>query len=60
MLEGHYGIEQMADNRILLHLSSTHRLSTKFNLYSGLWTDFIMRDIQENILRIIKDRCERN
>lgn len=60
VLEGRYRIEQAGDGQVLLHLSSTHRLSTKFNFYSGLWTDFVMRDIQENILRIIKGRCEAN
>jgi hypothetical protein len=58
VLEGRYRIEQMSGGEIMLRLSSTHRLSTRFNFYSGLWTDFIMRDIQQNILRIIKDRCE--
>jgi hypothetical protein len=31
-----------------------------FNLYSGIWTDKIMRDVQEYILEIIKRRCEGN
>jgi len=58
VLEGTYRIERLNDRQVLLHLSSKHRLSTRFNFYAGLWTDFIMRDIQRNILRIIKRRCE--
>ena len=58
MLEGDYRIERIGENQVILHLSSRHRLSTRFNLYAGLWTDFIMRDIQRNILGIIKKRCE--
>jgi hypothetical protein len=37
---------------------STHRLSARFNAYSGLWTDFIMRDVQTAILKVLKRRCE--
>ena len=58
VLRGEYEIEPVAPGRVVLHLASTHRLSTRFNLYSGLWTDFIMRDVQEYILKILKRRCE--
>jgi hypothetical protein len=58
VLDGTYEIEPVAPGRVVLHLASTHRLSTRFNLYSGLWTDFIMRDVQEYILKILKRRCE--
>jgi len=57
-LEGSYRMENLGNNQILLHLSSRHRLSTRFNFYSHFWTDWIMRDIQNYILRIIKRRCE--
>jgi hypothetical protein len=58
MLEGDYRIERVSERQVILHLSSKHRLSTRFNFYAGLWTDFIMRDIQKNILGIVKNRCE--
>jgi hypothetical protein len=58
MLEGDYRIEPINEHQVILHLSSKHRLSTRFNFYAGLWTDFIMRDIQRNILSIIRNRCE--
>ncbi|HBB95371.1 MAG TPA: hypothetical protein DC054_08260 [Blastocatellia bacterium] len=58
MLQGDYQIEPVSDHQVRLHLSSKHRISTRFNLYVGLWTEFIMRDIQQNILKIIKRRCE--
>ncbi|WP_373513097.1 hypothetical protein [Persicitalea sp.] len=57
VLEGRYKIEKLDDGKILLHLSSQFRLSTRFNFYSGFWSQLIMRDIQENILEIIKNRC---
>jgi hypothetical protein len=58
VLEGRYKIEPLSNEQVVLRLSSKHRLSTRFNLYAGWWTDNIMRDIQENILGIIKNRCE--
>jgi hypothetical protein len=41
-----------------LTLESRHRLRTTFNAYAGLWTDAVMRDIQENICRVIRTRSE--
>ncbi len=58
VLEGSYRIESLNERQVILHLSSKHRLSTRLNFYAGLWTEFIMRDIQKNILEIIKTRCE--
>lgn len=58
VLEGKYEIEKVNDNKIILHLTSQFRLSTRFNFYSGLWSKLIMKDIQENILAIIKCRSE--
>lgn len=58
VLDGTYWLEPVGHNQVILHLSSKHRLSTRFNFYAGWWTDAIMRDIQNNILGIIKNRCE--
>lgn len=58
VLEGKYEIEKVNDAKIILHLTSQFRLSTGFNFYSGLWSKLIMKDIQENILDIIKRRSE--
>ncbi len=59
VLEVCYEIEKSRNGTILLPLSSQFRLSTRFNFYSGFWSKLIMRDIQENILKIIKSRSER-
>lgn len=58
VLDGTYRIEERKGG-VRLHLSSQHRLSTRFNAYSSLWTDFIMRDTQEYILRIVARRAVR-
>ena len=57
-LNGHYRIEPLEEGGVVLHLESTHRLSTRFNFYSSWWSDLIMRDIQNYILVILKERCE--
>lgn len=58
ILEGKYEIEKQNDHSLVLHLTSQFRLSTSFNFYSGFWGKLIMRDIQKNILEIIKSRSE--
>ena len=58
-LHGEYRIEPRTDGSTLLHLVSRHRLSTTFNFYARLWTDAIMRDIQENILYVVRNRCQK-
>lgn len=58
VLEGRYEIIP-AEGGVTLNLTSKFRLSTGFNFYSGFWSKLIMKDIQDNILNIIKARCER-
>lgn len=58
VIEGRYEIEPLAEDRVILHFTSTHRLSTRFNGYGGWWTDLFMRDVQNYILRIVKARAE--
>jgi hypothetical protein len=58
VVEGQYRIERVSQGKVILHFTSTHRLTTRFNFYGGLWTDFFMRDIQDHILGIIKERAE--
>ena len=58
VLEGRYRIHNLGDGRVELALASTHRLSTRFNAYTRIWTDLFMRDIQQNILAVIRDRSE--
>ena len=54
-----YRIERVNDTQVILHLSSTHRLTTRFNDYGALWTQWGMSEFQNYILRIIKARAER-
>lgn len=58
VLRGTYWIEKRGVRDLVLHLESEFRLSTHFNAYAGVWGDFLMRDIQNSILRVLKARCE--
>lgn len=59
VLEGKYELEPK-DGGVMLHLSSKFTMSTSFNFYSRIWCKAIMADIQDNILHVIKRRCEKN
>jgi hypothetical protein len=58
VLDGTYEIVPISADEVELRLWSTHRLSTHFNGYASLWTDFVMRQIQGNILEVVRDRAE--
>ena len=58
VLRGQYVIEALPGGVVRLRLSSTHRLTTDFNWYAHLWSDGVMRDIQNSILDVIRNRCE--
>jgi len=59
VLNGEYTIEPTSSNESVLHLTSHQRLSTDFNLYAAMWSDAVMSDMQNNILHVIQQRCER-
>lgn len=59
-LEYNKNIKYDQNQAIVLHLRSKYRLSTHFNFYASLWGDFLMRDIQNSILRILKRRIEKD
>lgn len=65
VLQGTYRIEPLepaADGRprVRLHLESRLRVSTHLNVYANPWADAIMKSIQDQILSVLKNRCERN
>jgi hypothetical protein len=57
VLIGTYELEPVPEG-VRLVLKSAHRLSTRFNFYSGLWSDAVMQSIQQNILEVLAKRCE--
>jgi hypothetical protein len=58
VLDGSYEIVPLDSGRVELVLTTTHRLSTHFNPYAGFWTDLLMRQIQGNLLHVVRTRAE--
>jgi hypothetical protein len=58
VLDGTYTLERLSDSVYRLHLYSHFTLRTTFNFYASWWAGLIMKDIQNNILQVIKTRCE--
>lgn len=58
VIDGSYELVPLDAGRVELRLTTTHRLSTHFNLYAGFWTDLLMRQIQENLLHVVRTRSE--
>ncbi len=60
VLEGTYDLERLSEGKYRLHLYSEFKMTTSFNFYASIWGKWIMKDIQENILRVIKDRSSKS
>ena len=58
VLTGSYRLERLGERRYRLHLRSEHRLGTRFNWYTRIWTRLFMGEIQESILGVVRGRCE--
>jgi hypothetical protein len=60
VLNGTYELEQLNTSTYRLHLYSHFSLTTNFNFYASYWARWIMKDIQNNILQVEKQRAESN
>jgi hypothetical protein len=58
VLNGTYRLEKRDSNTYRLHLFSHFKLTTTFNFYASWWAKWIMKDIQNNILQVEKQRAE--
>jgi hypothetical protein len=58
VLNGTYELEQLDAHTCKLKLYSNFKLHTTFNFYADIWAGLIMKDIQKNILKVIKQRSE--
>jgi hypothetical protein len=58
VLNGTYELEELGNGIHRLHLYSHFKMKTTFNFYAGWWGKWIMKDIQNNILKIEKERSE--
>jgi hypothetical protein len=58
VLNGTYELEKLDEKTYRLHLYSHFKLTTTFNFYASWWARWIMQDIQNNILKVEKQRAE--
>lgn len=58
MVDDSYIIEPRGEGKVILHLLSSYRLTTRVNWFAQLWLDFMMQDLQNYILQIERERCE--
>jgi len=58
VLDGTYELEKLGENRYKLHLYSHFQLNTHVNFYATYWARWIMQDIQNNILAVVRARSE--
>jgi hypothetical protein len=58
VLNGTYELERLSEKTYRLHLYSHFKLTTTFNFYASWWAKWIMKDIQNNILQVEKQRAE--
>lgn len=58
VLRGTYELRPLGPGRTRLILYSQQRVSTHLNWYAGLWTRYVMSEIQQRILGVLKKRCE--
>ena len=59
VLNGTYELEKLNETTHRLHLYSNFKLTTTFNFYASWWAKWIMKDIQNNILQVEKQRAEK-
>jgi hypothetical protein len=58
VLDATYRVEAIDDQNVILHLESRQSITSGFNAYGGIWTELMMRSLQEYVLRAIKTRAE--
>jgi len=58
VLNGTYELQKLNDTTYRLHLYSHFKLTTTFNFYASWWARWIMKDIQNNILQVVRQRAE--
>ncbi|GJL93645.1 MAG: hypothetical protein DHS20C05_00500 [Hyphococcus sp.] len=58
VIDGGYKLVSLGPERTKLILDTRYTATTPVNLYSSIWGELILGDIQNNVLKIVKDRTE--
>jgi len=54
-----YELTPLTNGQVNLTLISGYRLTSTINFYGKFWGDMILKDFQDRLLRVIKNRCEK-
>ena len=57
ILRDAYTLEPLPDGQCRLQLSSRYTITTPFNWYAGIWTHYLMADMLQGELEMIKQRA---
>jgi hypothetical protein len=55
---GGYTLKPLADGRTEVTLTTRYWIKTPLNTYAGLWGEFLLGDLENNLLALIKARSE--
>ncbi|MCC6460214.1 MAG: hypothetical protein IT260_07070 [Saprospiraceae bacterium] len=58
-LEDVYRLEPLPGGRCRLRLSGQYTISTPFNWYAGCWAEWLVSDVLQGVLEVVKSRSEK-
>ncbi len=58
-VDASYDLAETADGQVRLKLTSSYQLTSKVNFYGKFWGDMILKDFQDRLLKVVKERCDR-
>lgn len=53
-----YELRETESGSTILYLTTRYQLKSKINFYGKFWADIMLRDFQDRLLDVIKNRCE--
>jgi hypothetical protein len=57
-VDASYELIQLNNKQVKLRLSSSYQLTSTLNFYGKFWSDILLADFQDRLLKVIEKRCE--
>jgi hypothetical protein len=58
-LNAKYRLKAISGNRTELSLTTKYELTTKINYYGEFWGTLLLKDFQDRLISVVKNRCEK-
>ena len=55
-----YTLQEESNGEIKLTLNCDYKLNSKMNFYASFWADRIIKDFEEKLLKVLKNKIEKN